>query len=632
MRRALAGLLLVTATASTRNAAAQKVEDLDPHVKVTVTTSSLKLSWDVSTDATSWSLRKREGKGAWTTLEASLPAATTSYEDKAVTVGKTVEYNVQRRGSTNGNAYVLAGIDVPFPDDVGVVALVVDDVTAKQVATLEDDLAREGYDVVRVVVSATDKPEAVKAKLQALRTQHGERFRTAFLLGTVPRAFSGAIFPDGHSDHRGAWPADGYYADLDGKWPDIADLGGEGTFLNKPGDGKFDPSSYPTDLELAIGRVDFFDMPAFAPLDEQGLLKRYLEADHAFRSAAKTYGARSVVSDNFGYFSGEAFARLAWRDSYAIYGSAPESGKPIFDALEDPAGYGLAFGCGGGNPTGAGGVGSTNDFVKRAPRAVFFGLFGSYFGDWAYRDNFLRGALGSSGGVLATAWFARPWHHLHPLGAMQTFGETMLATMNNSGSAYDTGNSARSVHLALLGDPTLRLFVARAPTQLEAANKLDALTLTWTASPDADSGYAIYRREGDKGWARLATVTATSYADTSAVDATTYRYRVVAVNKKTTASGTFFLHSPGPILEKQRVVTMNEGDSGTSDPDAGALPEDSGLPADSALAEDSGCGCRTARAPNHAWLGIVLLGVTRWRRGRRSVARRSPAGADVPER
>jgi hypothetical protein len=591
---------------------AQKVEELDPHVKVTAAASSITLEWQAAPDTTSWSLRKREGDGAWTTLEAMLPATTLSYEDKTVTAGKVVEYNVQRKGTTSGNAYVLAGFEVPFPDDPGVVALVVDEQTAKVTSVLEEDLAREGWDVEKVVVTATDKPETLRDKLKELKTKHAARFAAAFLLGRVPRAFSGSINPDGHPDHKGAWPADTFYGDLDGMWPDTQELGGEGVFVNKAGDGKFDPSRLPSDVDIAVGRVDFFEMPAFAPLDEQALIKRYLEADHAFRAGQKTYGARTFVADSFGYFSGEAFSRLAWRDAHAIYGSGPESGKPIFDALEDPAGYGLAFGCGGGNPTGAGGVGSTNDFVMRAPRAAFFGLFGSYFGDWSYKDNFLRAALGSSGGVLATAWFARPWHHLHHLGAMRTFGQAFVATANNSGVAYDTGSSARSIHLALLGDPTLRLFVARAPTELKAGSATTALRLDWAASPDADSGYVVYRRDG-KGtpWKKLADVAALTYDDATVVDGSSYEYRVVARKKKVTASGSFFLHSPGgTVVAKYTALTGIDGDSG--------LESDGGVAADpGAMPEDSGCGCHIpARTANGSWLLVGLM-LMRWRRGRR---------------
>lgn len=609
MRLAAASAILLFA-ATTR---AQKVEDLDPHVKVMAAAGSFKLEWQAAPDATSWAVRKREGSGAWTVLEAALPAATLSYEDKAVTAGKLVEYNVQRKGATtSGNAYVLAGFEVPFPDDPGVIALVVDATTDSK--TLEDDLAREGYQVEKLVVAATEQPPQVRERLQALGAKHGKRLTAALLLGRVPRAFSGSINPDGHADHKGAWPADTYYGDLDGVWPDTAELGGVGAFVNKAGDGKFDPSRLPSDLDLAVGRVDFFEMPAFAPLDEAALLQRYLDADHAFRTGQKTYAPRTFVADSFGYFSGEAFSRIAWRDSYSIYGIGPESGKPFFDALADAAGYGLAFGCGGGNPTGAGGVGNTGDFAKRAPRAAFLGLFGSYFGDWSYKDNFLRAALGSEGGVLATAWFARPWHHLHHLGAMRTFGEAFVATANNSGTSYDTGSAARSIHLALLGDPTLRLFVARAPGPAEPSNTREALTLTWTSSPDADAGYVVYRRDGKASpWQKLSEITGLTYADATAADDASYEYRVVARKKQLTGSGSFFLHSPGAIVLAKR--QWLEG----IDRDGGAPPGgETGPAADGAIPEEAGCGCHVP-ARGHTGVGGLLLGLAlmRSRRGRR---------------
>ena len=107
------------------------------------------------------------------------------------------------------------------------------------------------------------------------------------------------------------------------------------------------------------------------------LLRRYLDKDHAFRTGTVEVRRRTWVSDSFGFFMGEAFSRAAFRDGVAIFNSEPESGRPYFDALEDPmGGYALGFGCGGGNPTGAGGVGSTTDFVNRMPRALFVPLFG----------------------------------------------------------------------------------------------------------------------------------------------------------------------------------------------------------------------------------------------------------------
>ena len=108
------------------------------------------------------------------------------------------------------------------------------------------------------------------------------------LAGTVDDTHTGQgmIFnPDGHPDHRGAWPADAYYGDPDGEWPDtLVDSSKASRAENKnvPGDGKFDPTFLPSDVKLEVGRVDLSQMPAFGKTETE-LLRRYLDKDHAFR-------------------------------------------------------------------------------------------------------------------------------------------------------------------------------------------------------------------------------------------------------------------------------------------------------------------------------------------------------------
>jgi hypothetical protein len=595
-------------------ASAQTVEGLDPHVKATVTSSPPKISlaWNTSTDVTGWTVRRREGTtGTFTTMGAPLVPATTTFEDTTVEKGKTYEYQIQRSGtSSSGVSFVLSGIEVPFTDDPGVVALVVDQSmkSLSQLDRLRDDLIAEGWEVERVEVDPMGKPADVRAKLQDLRAKHKERLRAAFLLGGVPRAFSGALNPDGHPDHLGAWPADGYYGDLDGTWTDDADLGGAGTHVNNKGDGKFDPTTLPSDLELALGRVDTVGMPAFAPLTASDLLARYLDANHAYRTGETKIRDRSFVADNFGYFSGEAFARIAYRDGWALYGADPISGKPFFDALEEEGGYAFVIGDGAGSPNSASGVGTTSDFVTRKPKAVFLGLFGSYFGDWSYDDDLLRAALLSPGTALATTWIARPANHFHHLAALETFGESFVTMVNAKG--YDSGFAAtlRSIHLALLGDPTLRMFVAKGPKVVSAAPEPGVVHLTWPASSDATAGYHVYRRAksgGPETRLTFAPVASTFFSDTTA---TTDRavYRVVAVRLRTTGSGTFFEHSPGGITEAAALPGVGAtddailGDAGEGD--AGAQN------ADAPSEEGSGCGCEvpSSRSSSRGALGLLF--------------------------
>jgi len=75
-------------------------------------------------------------------------------------------------------------------------------------------------------------------------------------MGNIIVPHSGNVQPDGHSNHRGAWPADVYYGDMDGVWTDetvnnTASIQYPHVF-NVPGDGNFDQDVIPGELELSV--------------------------------------------------------------------------------------------------------------------------------------------------------------------------------------------------------------------------------------------------------------------------------------------------------------------------------------------------------------------------------------------
>ncbi len=59
---------------------------------------------------------------------------------------------------------------------------------------------------------------------------------------------------------------------------------------------------------------------------------------------------------------------------------------------------------------------------------------------------------------------------------------------------YFASYGARFVHLALMGDPSLRNDVLAPVTALEASFAGPSSTISWTASSDTVSGYYIYRK------------------------------------------------------------------------------------------------------------------------------------------
>jgi len=93
---------------------------------------------------------------------------------------------------------------------------------------------------------------------------------------------------------------------------------------NVPGDGKFDQSSLPSNVEIQAGRVDFLNMTsAPAGFDETTLLRQYLGRNHQFRRGLGPYAnvqRRAIIDDAFGYFSGEAFAASGYRNAIGFFG------------------------------------------------------------------------------------------------------------------------------------------------------------------------------------------------------------------------------------------------------------------------------------------------------------------------
>jgi hypothetical protein len=535
-------------------AAAQATSDYAVLVTASAQASPARitLAWPAFAGATSHVVyRKAWGTSAWGSPVATLAGTATGYVDGAVAAGTPYEYQVARTASVPGSGYVATGIELPLVEDRGKVILVVDDTMAaplaSELARLQRDLAGDGWTVLRHDVGRAGAVPSVKALIKADYDADPARVKSVFLFGHVPVPYAGSLAPDGHGDHVGAWPADLYYGEMDGAWTDTLTLTGTGRGSNVPGDGKFDQSSAPGGtVEVAVGRVDLANMPAFAPKTEVDLLRQYLNKDHGFRVKAWTLPARGLIDDNFGAFGGEAFASTGWRAFSAFFGPANVFALDWFGTLA-ANGYLWAYGCGGGNYTGAGGVGSTSNFAATDTKTAFTFLFGSYFGDWDVSNNFLRAPLATTTYGLTCAWAGRPAWHVHHMAMGETIGYAARLTQNNSGTYfYPYGPS---VHVALMGDPTLRMHVVAPPTGVTAAAGAGTAAIAWVASADAVAGYHVYRGPTDTGpFTRLTTalVAGTSFVDAAAPGGTP-SYLVRAVRLETTPSGSYWNASTGAL-------------------------------------------------------------------------------------
>ncbi|HUR59818.1 MAG TPA: hypothetical protein VM029_19010, partial [Opitutaceae bacterium] len=525
-----------------------------------------------------------------------------SYVDAAVEVGALYEYKVAKQLNYPGAfdqkhvayGYLLGGIKAPLVENRGGLALVVErsllEPLAQEITQLENDLIGDGWRVYRVEVERDAGVSEVKSRLRALYETDRPGLRAVFLLGRVPVPYSGNFQPsppDGHSglgdDHRGAWPADVYYADMDGEWTDrteryVNETNVRGT--NLPEDGKFDPSYLPSDVELQIGRVDLSSLPGTGAKrawpDEIALLKAYLDRDHAFRHGALKVPRRALIGDSYDANGGRAYPASAYRSLMPVLGpgnldvASTELAAPIEERWVSRftgKSYLWSFGSGGGSNTAVNGLGlrppyntlTSTDIVDLEVNAVFQLFFGSWFGDWDQPDNLMRTALTTKYG-LASAWSGRPHLVFHAMGMGETLGFCIRASQNNQDSYSNQINTfRRGVHVALIGDPTLRMYPVPAPTEVVASARAGAVVLSWKPSPDV-LGHHVYRAANSgAAFVRLTEVpeVGNEFTDPGR-EADGSVYMVRAITLETTPSGSFYNASQGVFAKPAPAVAEEQ--------------------------------------------------------------------------
>ncbi len=516
--------------------------------------ASITLNWQAITGASSFTIyRKLKEAVSWgTAIVSNLPGNTTTWTDNTVQIGISYEYRVVKSGGTTANGYVNSGIEIEAVEFRGKVLFVYDTISTATLATdmliWEKNVRGDGWEVVRIPINQNDAVTAVKAKIVSAYNNDPGKVKCLFLFGRVPIPYSGNIYPDGHTpDHYGAWPADGYYADIDGAWTDnsVNNTGGsQPRTHNIPGDGKFDQGSFPSNLELQMGRVDMRNLGGFAFTEAQ-LLKRYLSKNHAYRNKVFSPVNRALIDDNFTGYA-EGFSASGWRNFAPLCEPSNVVTADYFTTMNTNS-YLWSYGCGAGSYTSCSGVGNSTNFVSDSLQSVFTMLFGSYFGDWdSPTNNFLRMPLGN-GTTLTNCWSGRPFWYFHHMAMGENIGYSAMLSMNNS-NLYDPNLAQRGVHMALMGDPTLRAqIVAPAANFIATYNNGNGL-LTWTASPDQVLGYHIYKyNDTTKTYTRINNylITGTTYTDSCLVYPGIQTYMLRALKLETTPSGTFYNLSTG---------------------------------------------------------------------------------------
>jgi hypothetical protein len=564
-------LLLITAA----SLHAQVYFDVDQSVKMTATLSAqpptITVNWIQDPRTISYGLYRRiYGADSWGTKIANYPPEITEYVDTDVLPNQLYEYKVEKFvDGVEGYGYVLSGIEMPAVHQAGELLVVITEDTRNEVAS---DLAHylavlntDGWPNKTILVGQNAPVSQIKADI--LSAYETAPFTAILLLGDVPMAFSGNINPDAHADHKGAWPADGYYGDLDGIWTDsLIDNTTADTPVNHniPGDEKWDQSFFPSDIKIAVGRVDFTNLTVFDDEDEYSLLRKYLRKNIDYRTRTTFPRQRAMV-----------------RNSNPWIGALGQNGIRNFSTLVSPDS--LLYGegnidyedsylwyYGAGSETVRNGLSYLFNF--REFNSVFNLWFSSYVGDYALEDNYMKAALGS-GTALTSVWAGAPHWHFHSMAMGFPIGHATTVSQNND-TIYTAGFFPRGVHVNLIGDPTLKSYTVAPPTALTLTETLGSIGLNWVAAAQTPDQYYLYRRLATEDYYSVIDSTAgtvTAYQDSCLQVGTEYDYLVRASKLKVSPSGSFSNLSTGaaasivPVLFYEVVAdfTININNDGS---------------------------------------------------------------------
>ncbi|UEG48739.1 hypothetical protein LK994_08825 [Ferruginibacter lapsinanis] len=546
---------------------------LDVSVTSTNAPLSFTLRWKKGLNAQSYSVsRKGRTDSSWTLLTSSLGMNDTFYIDNTVTSGIGYEYNIKATSSIapfSAYSYVYCASKLPVKHSQGKIILLVDsnyiNPLFTEISRLEIDLINEGWIIVRKDIGRNQSVRSVKQFIVSTYLADTQKVKGIFILGHIPVPYSGLIAPDGHDDHVGAWPTDAYYCDTSFTyWTDISvnDItASRAENKNIPGDGKFDQSFINTRyLKLFSGRVDVYNMPAINSNDTF-LLKQYLDKNHTYRTVQKKFRMRGLITDNFGYFDGEAFAQNGWRNFNTLLTSdSVSTGNYSLGMINND--YLWSYACGAGGYQSAGGIGNTSLFKTTELQSVFTMMFGSYFGDWDNQDNFLRAPLAGKSNILVNCWAGRPNWFFHHMAMGEPIGADAFESSINRSTYAPSGYGMQMIHTTLLGDPTLKMYVYEPPTNLTITNisgsNYTGLRVSWTPSTSPDVlGYYVYKAKSLADTFQLLNsnyTTGTAINDFNATIGNNI-YMVRAVKLQTSTTGSFYNLSRG-IMDSATLLSI----------------------------------------------------------------------------
>lgn len=298
----------------------------------------------------------------------------------------------------------------------------------------------------------------IKRLINSYIDLYESRLRAVLLIGRIAVAYTGNYTFDGHSDHIGAFPSDLFYVCRKCNWTDDYEYNTTASRtenLNVPFDGKYDQTTLNADIQVAIGRIDFFNLFSLNR-SEVELMKKYIAKNLNFRLGGMQKPFRALVDDGFGFASSESFATFAWLN-FPVLADTIIEGKFLENIEKED--FLLAYGCNSGSYTSLWSVIDVEQAKRSNLRIAFPFLFGSYLWDWDSENNLLRSVLAAEGKVVGVGWVGRPFWHFHHQWLDRPMAFSLVNTFNNKFLYRSMGKFGyRGAHIEFLGDPTLKLF------------------------------------------------------------------------------------------------------------------------------------------------------------------------------
>ncbi len=503
--------------------------------KVAANYSSVKIIFHDSLSNTSEPLfvnKRLLGTTTWSNVAANITPGTGHWIDTNINYGEVWEYQVKRNNTWSfaGANYNAVGytIGAVLNDNSAykgqMILLVAQDIPADlpvKYDRLKKELTNEGWFVNELVVpkatnwDSGNQVVTIKTQIQNIYDDAPatDKPKVLFILGHVPMPRCGStnvVAPDDHSQNAGARGCDGYYADIDGVYTDTATFnpGGLSTPLaiNLPNDYKWDQDYFPSNIEMAFGRVDFADITD-VNTSEMSLIENYLDRLSNYRNVNTGFDMGDKSAFYFGYNNsndGSYRTLLNISKPENVYQKTDASNHNQWVQNNGPFKVYMQ------NVL----VPSISDWQTYGMNATVYSSDQSYwgFGDVPQPNGVysrIRSLLGVNSKCLVALWTTTSIGLFHQACNGQSIGQALLHTMNHNTTnqhlekpqqQYDTEAWWNRTHFQIWGDPTINLYQVSPPGNITLNDINGYATLQWEQSPDPlVIGYHIYESTSQFG-------------------------------------------------------------------------------------------------------------------------------------